>query len=98
VGCVVQEESTIICANRDYDPLGKSLASNSLAADQIEVQADRYQFRLLLVASGCGRPELTKIQAPPEADYLQRELHRLAEAVLVALDPDVDLAAADGED
>lgn len=75
----------------------RALASNSLTADQIEVRAYRYQFP---VARGLWlwAPEVTKMQTPPEADYLRRELRRLAEAVLVAMDRDVDLAAADRED
>jgi hypothetical protein len=98
VGRVDQDdESTIIWVNRDYDLLAKALASNSLTADQIEVRADRYQFPI-----ACGlwlqHHEVTKMQAPPEADYQQRELHRLAEAVLVAMDPDIDLAGAEEED
>jgi hypothetical protein len=98
VGRVDQDdESTIIWVNRDYDLLAKALASASLTADQIEVRADRYQFPV-----ACGlwlqHYEVSKMEAPPENYYLRRELHRLAEAVLVAMDPDVDLAAADEED
>lgn len=98
VGQVDQDdESTIIWVNRDYDLLAKALASTSLTADQIQVRADRYQFPV-----ACGlwlqHHEVTKMEAPPEEDYQRRELHRLAEAVLVAMDPDVELAAADGED
>jgi hypothetical protein len=91
------DDSTIICVNRDYDLLAKALASRSLTADQIEVRADRYQFPV-----ACGlwlqHHEVSKMDAPPEEDYQRRELHRLAEAVLVAMDPDVELAAADGDD
>jgi len=98
VGRVDQDdESTIIWVNRDYDLLAKALASNSLTADQIEVRADRYQFPV-----ACGlwlqHHEVSKMESPPEDDYLRSELHRLAEAVLVAMDPDVELAAADGAD
>lgn len=91
------DDSTIIWVNRDYDLLAKALAASSLTADQIEVRADRYQFPV-----ACGlwlqHHEVTKMDHPPEEDYQRRELHRLAEAVLVAMDPDVDLAGADGED
>lgn len=98
VGRVDQDdESTIIWVNRDYDLLAKALASSSLTADQIGIRADRYQFPV-----ACGlwlqHHEVAKMDAPPEADYQQRELHRLAEAVLVAMDPDVELAGADGDD
>lgn len=91
------DDSTIIWVNRDYDLLAKALASSSLTADQIEVRADRYQFPV-----ACGlwlqHHEVSKMDTPPEEDYQRRELHRLAEAVLVAMDPDVELAATDGED
>lgn len=98
VGRVDQDdESTIIWVNRDYNLLAAALASASLTADQITVRADRYQFPV-----ACGlwlqHHEVTKMDTPPEDDYLGREMHRLAEAVLVAMDPDVDLAANDGED
>lgn len=98
VGRVTQDdESTIIWVNRDYGMLEKSLASSSLTPEQIEVRADRYQFPV-----ACGlwlqHHEVTKMASPPSDDYQQRELHRLAEAVLVAMDPDVDLAGAEGED
>lgn len=98
VGRVTQDdESTIIWVNRDYDLLAKALASSSLTPEQIEVRADRYQFPV-----ACGlwlqHYEVSKMDAPPEDEYQKRELHRLAEAVLVAMDPDVDLAGADGEE
>lgn len=95
VGQVTQDdESTIIFVNRDYDLLAKALASSSLSPDQVQLRADRYQFPV-----ACGlwlqNHEVSKMERPPEDEYLQRELHRLAEAVLVAMDPDVDLAGAD---
>jgi hypothetical protein len=98
VGRVDQDdESTIIWVNRDYDLLSKALGSSSLTAEQIGLRADRYQFPV-----ACGlwlqHHEVSKMGTPPEADYLRREMHRLAEAVLVAMDPDVELASSDGED
>lgn len=98
VGRVTQDdESTIIWVNRDYDLLAKALGSSSLTAEQIEVRADRYQFPV-----ACGlwlqHHEVSKMDTPPEDEYQKRELHRLAEAVLVAMDPDVDLAGTDGEE
>jgi hypothetical protein len=98
VGRVTQDdESTIIWVNRDYNLLAKALASNNLTPEQIEVRADRYQFPV-----ACGlwlqHHEVSRMTTPPEEDYQQGELHRLAEAVLVAMDPDVELAGADGED
>jgi len=98
VGLVDQDdESTIIWVNRDYDLLGKALASSSLTEEQINVRADRYQFPV-----ACGlwlqHHETTKMETPPDDEYLKGELHRLAEAVLVAIDPDVELAGSESED
>lgn len=98
VGQVAQDdESTIIFVNRDYDLLAKALASSALTPDQVQIRADRYQFPV-----ACGlwlqNHEISKMETPPEDEYRQRELHRLAEAVLVAMDPDVDLAGGDAED
>jgi hypothetical protein len=97
VGLVDQDdESTIIWINRDYDLLAKALASSSLSEEQINVRRDRYQFPV-----ACGlwlqHHETSKMETPPGPEYLKGELHRLAEAVLVAMDPDVELADADGE-
>jgi hypothetical protein len=94
VGLVDQDdESTIIWVNRDYDLLGRALASSKLTAEQIQTRADRYQFPV-----ACGlwlqHHEVLGMDSPPEEDYQRRELHRLAEAVLVAMDPDVDLAVS----
>ncbi|MDQ6525537.1 hypothetical protein RB608_18100 [Nocardioides sp. LHD-245] len=98
VGLVDQDdESTIIWVNRDYDLLGKALASSSLTEEQINVRADRYQFPV-----ACGlwlqHHETSRMEAPPDDHYLTGELHRLAEAVLVAMDPDVELAGSESED
>jgi hypothetical protein len=98
VGRVTQDdESTIIWVNRDYDLLAKALASSSLTPEQIEVRADRYQFPV-----ACGlwlqHHEVSKMDTPPGDGYQQGELHRLAEAVLVTMDPDVDLARANEEE
>lgn len=97
VGQVDQDdESTIIWVNRDYELLSKALASSSLTADQIETRADRYQFPV-----ACGlwlqHHEVSSMDTPPNEAYQRRELHRLAEAVLVAMDPDMDLAQVEGE-
>lgn len=98
VGRVDQDdESTIIWVNRDYDLMAKALASSSLTADQIQVRADRYQFPV-----ACGlwlqNHEVSHMSEPPDDDYQRGEMHRLAEAVLVAMDPDVELAGVDSED
>jgi hypothetical protein len=98
VGRVTQDdESTIIWVNRDYDLLAKLLAGTNITPEQIELRADRYQFPV-----ACGlwlqHHDVSNLAAPPSDDYQQRELHRLAEAVLVAMDPDVDLAGSCGDE
>jgi hypothetical protein len=90
------DESTIIWITRDYDLLPKALASSSLTEEQINVQADGYQFPV-----ACGlrlqHHETSKMETPPAMSTSTGERHRLAEAVLVAMNPDVELADADRE-
>lgn len=98
VGRVDQDtESTIIWVNRDFDLLAKALASSKLGPDQVTTRADRYQYPV-----ACGlwlqSHELKNSETKPDEKYLRSELHRLAEAVLVAMDPDVELAGMEQAD
>lgn len=97
VGYVTEDdESTIIWVNRDFDLLARALSSSRLTAEQISTRADRYQYPV-----ACGlwlqHHELKETEPKPDENYLQKELHRLAEAVLVAMDPDVDLAVSEDD-
>ena len=90
-------ESTIIWVNRDYALLDRALSSRGLTADQIQTRADRYQFPV-----ACGlwlqHHDLKTTDPRPDDAYLESEMERLAEAVLVAMNPDVELAGVEGED
>lgn len=98
VGAVDEDdESTIIWVNRNFGLLDRALASSRLTADQIQTRADRYQFPV-----ACGlwlqHYDLKTADPKPDEGYLRAELERLAEAVLVAMDPDVELAGAEGSE
>ncbi len=89
-------DSTIIAVNRNYDELDNALKGRDLTEDQISTRADRYLFP---VACGLWLQEyqITHVlpeesQKPPDR-YLEAEMRRLADAVLVAVDPDVNIAA-----
>lgn len=98
VGRVDQDdESTIIWVNRDFDLLARGLASSRLTPEQITTRADRYQYPVACVL-WLQQHELKNADPRPDDRYLEAELHRLAEAVLVAMDPDVDLAGMESED
>lgn len=90
-------DSTIIWVNRDFDLLVKALASSKLSSDQVATRTDRYQYPV-----ACGlwlqSHELKTAESRPDEKYLESELHRLAEAVLVAMDPDVELAGFEQAD
>lgn len=94
VGRVAEDaESTIIFINRDYRLLTQALSGRSLTADQISTRADRYQYPVAC-ALWLQNHEVQKLSgdARPSEDYLNLELERMAEAVLMASDPDVALA------
>ncbi len=98
VGRVAEDdESTIIFVNKDYNLLAKTLALNTLTAEQMQVRADRYQYPIAC-ALWLQDHQVRRMAAPPDDAYQQGELHRLAEAVLLAMDADVELAAEGGED
>ncbi len=97
VGIVDEDdESTIIWVNRDFDLLAKALASSKLTPEAIQTRADRYQYPI-----ACGlwlqHHDLQTADPQPHEDYLRRELQRLGEAVLAAMDPDVELAGIQTE-
>ena len=94
VGRVLSDDdSTIILVNRHYVELDQALKARSLSPDQIETRADRYQYP---VACGLWLQDYFVSNADdqdrPSDKYLDVEMGRLADAVLVAVDPDVDLA------
>lgn len=94
VGKVTEDdESTIIFVNRDFRLLVQALSSRALTAEQITTRADRFQYPVAC-ALWLQNYEVQKLPegARPSEDYLAAEQERVAEAVLLAADPDVALA------
>jgi hypothetical protein len=98
VGSVtVDDEETIIWVNRHFAALNQALSGFKLTPEAISLRADRYQFPV-----ACGlwlqQFEMEKASAKPDEQYVKGEMRRLAEAVLAAIDPDVDAAVEESED
>lgn len=97
VGYVMEDQdSTTIFVNKDFVSLERSLRGN-LTAEQIETRKERY---LLPVACGLWLQEQAVMKADPKPDerYLKEEIVRLAEAVLVTIDPEADLVRDESDD
>lgn len=97
VGYVTEDdEQTIIWVNRHFQALDKALSGPTLTAEVIGVRSERYQYPV-----ACGlwlqHHAQKSAETKPDERYLTQEAQRLAEAVLVAIDPDADLAAESGE-
>lgn len=90
----VDDEETIIWVNRDLAALARALSGPKLTPEAITLRADRYQFPV-----ACGlwlqQFEAEKAKVKPDEAYIKAELRRLAEAVLAAIDPDIDAAFED---
>jgi hypothetical protein len=93
------DEATIVWVNRNFDTLDDALAKKGLSEDAIVTRADRYLFPV-----ACGLwlqhfecQNLTNGDRPSD-EYLDGEMARLAEAVIVAVDPAVEIADAEAED
>lgn len=97
VGYVTEDiEETIIWLNRDYAALKKALAARDLTPEAIETRATRYQYPIAC-ALWLQHHELKNTDPRPDDRYEKAEKQRLAEAVLVAIDPDVDIAMEESE-
>jgi hypothetical protein len=97
VGYVTEDdEETIIWLNRDYAALKKALAARDLTPEAIETRATRYQYPIAC-ALWLQHHDLQKSDPRPDDKYEKAEKQRLAEAVLVAIDPDVDVAMEESE-
>lgn len=97
VGYVTEDaEQTIIWLNRDYSPLKKALASRDLTPEAIETRATRYQYPIAC-ALWLQHHDLKNTDPRPDEKYEKSEKQRLAEAVLVAIDPDVNVAMEESE-
>jgi hypothetical protein len=98
VGYVTEDqEETIIWVNRHHHGLETALAGRRLTPEQIETRATRYQFPVAC-ALWLQHDDLKRTEPRPDEAYQKAEMERLAEAVLVAIDPDVDLAGEESED
>jgi hypothetical protein len=92
------EDSTIIWVNRDYQLLERALSSAALTPEQVQLRSERYQFPVAC-ALWLQDHEIQRIpyeQRPSEA-FLGTEHERVAEAVLAAMNADVD-ATVEGDD
>lgn len=97
VGYVTEDdEETIIWLNRDYAALKKALAARDLTGEAIETRATRYQYPIAC-ALWLQHHDLKSSDPRPDEKYEKAEKQRLAEAVLVAIDPDVDVAMEESE-
>jgi hypothetical protein len=97
VGYVTEDdEETIIWVNRNYHLLDSALSGRNLTAEQIDTRATRYQFPVAC-ALWLQHDDLKKTSPRPDEKYTKAEMERLAEAVLIAADPDVDAAWEESE-
>jgi hypothetical protein len=100
VGTVdTDDEETIIWVNRDYALLERALSSSLLTPEQVQVRAERYQFPVAC-ALWLQQYEIKKLaedQRPSDV-FLNGEHQRVAEAVLAAMNADVDSAIEEGVD
>jgi hypothetical protein len=97
VGYVTEDdEETIIWVNRHLELLDKALSASKLTPEAVTTRADRYQYPI-----ACGLwlqyDAEKKAKEKPTESYRKAEMLRLAEAVLTAIDPDVELALEESE-
>jgi len=90
-------EVTIIWVNRHFHLLDRALARRTLTEEQVTTRADRYQFPIA-VALWLQHAAIKDADPAPSTSYLTGEMERLAEAVLLAADPDVDVALEQGDE
>lgn len=91
VGYVAEDDETIIFVNRHLKSLERALSGRSLTEEAIETRASRYLYPVAC-ALWLQSYEIKTMEDKPNEGWLKRELARMAEAVLLAIDPDVDLA------
>lgn len=97
VGYVTEDEDeTIIWVNRHYVLLEHALSGRRLTPEAVETRATRYQLPVAC-ALWFQHDDLKKTSPQPSEKYQRAERERMAEAVLVAIDPDVDVALEEGE-
>lgn len=90
------DESTTIWINRDYDLLTRALGGSSLTAEQVSQRAERYQFPVAC-ALWLQDHELKQLADGdrPADGFIASEQRRLAEAVLTAMNADIETTVAE---
>lgn len=90
------DETTIIWVNRDHQLLERALSSSALTPEQVQLRADRYLFPVAcaLWLQAHAVQNLPEGQRPGDS-FLASEHERVAEAVLAAMNADVDAADTD---
>jgi hypothetical protein len=95
VGRVAETDtSTDILINRNYGPLDEALTGPGLTEAQVTTRADRYQFPVAC-ALWLQQHQLDQLPEGPDRPserWLESEMQRIAEAVLLAMTPDADIA------
>lgn len=95
VGQVAETDtSTDILINRNYKPLDDALSVPGLTEGKVTSRADRYQFPVAcaLWLQKHQLDQLPEENQRPQDTWLESEMRRIAEAVLLATMPDVDAA------
>jgi hypothetical protein len=100
VGAVAETDtSTDIFINRNYKALDEALSAAGLTEGKVKARADRYQFPVAC-ALWLQKHQLNQlsedVNRPSEA-WLESEMQRIAEAVLLAITPAVD-TSGDGDE
>jgi hypothetical protein len=101
VGAVAEADtSTDILINRNYKPLEEALSAASLTEAKVKARADRYQFPVAC-ALWLQKHQLNLLSDDtprPSDEWLEAEMQRIAEAVLLAITPEVDAAGEEYEE
>lgn len=94
----VSEDATDILIHRDARLLKQSLSHRNLTEEAVSARAERYLFPVAC-ALWLQYDNLQRLDGGPRPsdEYLRAERLRIAEAVLLASNPDVELAQIEGE-
>ena len=94
----VSEEATDILIHRDANILRQALNIRALTEEAVNARAERYLFPVAC-ALWLQYDAVKRLDGEnrPSDDYQKAERLRIAEAVLLASNPDVDLAQIEGE-
>jgi hypothetical protein len=89
----IDDESTTIWVNRNYVLLDQALSGSTLTAEQVTQRSERYQFPVAcaLWLQDHDLKKLADAERPGDA-FIASEQERLAEAVLTAMNADIETA------